>query len=212
MKKQVSRNIVGAVLVALASFALALGVQARQGAVQKAAPPRTQQIDQEYTKRILDATPDKRILTEFVDHMPASPTVPSPLKFFGYVPGENSRLTYYKDIVSYYEALAKASPRAKFWKIGKTEEGCVFTQADDAVCSLAISLACQLTRMKRGSLARASVGTIGNSPATAAGSACRYCMIACHSLISTGAPSADTSTMSTTPIDVPAWGSKSGVT
>jgi hypothetical protein len=35
-------------------------------------------------------------------------------------PGE---LTYAKDIERYYEALAKASPRARFWVIGKTEEG-----------------------------------------------------------------------------------------
>ncbi len=80
-------------------------------------------LDQEYTKRILDATPDKRILTELVDHMPASATVPSPLKFFGYVPGEDSKVTYHKDIVRYYEALDKASPRVTMWEIGKTEEG-----------------------------------------------------------------------------------------
>ena len=55
--------------------------------------------------------------------MPASDTVPSPLKFFGRIPGKPGELTYAKDIYRYYEALAKASPRAKFWKIGKTEEG-----------------------------------------------------------------------------------------
>ena len=47
-------------------------------------------------------------------------------------PGE---LTYAKDIYRYYEALAKASPRAKFWKIGTTEEGrdmVVLAIADEA--------------------------------------------------------------------------------
>ena len=58
-----------------------------------------------------------------VDHMPASTTVPSPLKFFGYVPGEDSKVTYHKDIVRYYQALAKASARVAMWEIGKTEEG-----------------------------------------------------------------------------------------
>ena len=55
--------------------------------------------------------------------MPASDKVPSPLKFLGYVPGENSRLTYHKDIVRYYEALDKASARVTMWEVGKTEEG-----------------------------------------------------------------------------------------
>ena len=49
--------------------------------------------------------------------------MPSPLKFLGRIPGKPGELTYAKDIYRYYEALAKASPRAKFWKIGQTEEG-----------------------------------------------------------------------------------------
>jgi hypothetical protein len=87
------------------------------------AAPAVQKNDAEYTKRIIDNTPDKRILTELIDHMPVSDTVPSPLKFLGYVPGENSRLTYHKDIVAYYQALDKASDRVTMWEIGKTEEG-----------------------------------------------------------------------------------------
>ncbi|MBV8705816.1 MAG: hypothetical protein JO028_01415 [Acidobacteriaceae bacterium] len=39
------------------------------------------------------------------------------------MPGTPGELTYAKDIYRYYEALAKASPRAKFWTIGQTEEG-----------------------------------------------------------------------------------------
>ena len=91
------------------------------------AGPRTtatpQKLDEEYTARIKKATPDARILTDLVDHMPASATVPSPLKFLGYVPGEPGQLTYHKDIVRYYEALEKASPRVKLFRIGKSEEG-----------------------------------------------------------------------------------------
>jgi hypothetical protein len=49
--------------------------------------------------------------------------VPSPLKFLGRIPGKPGELTYAKDIHRYFEALAKASPRAKFWTIGQTEEG-----------------------------------------------------------------------------------------
>ncbi len=58
-----------------------------------------------------------------MDHLPASDTVPTPLKFFGRIPGTPGELTYAKDIYRYYEALAKVSPRARFWKIGQTEEG-----------------------------------------------------------------------------------------
>ena len=84
-----------------------------------------QRLDAEYTRRILANTPDKRILTEYVDHMPlpADSRVPSPLAFFGYIPGENGKLTYHKDIVRYLTALQQASPRVKLWTIGKTEEG-----------------------------------------------------------------------------------------
>src|SRR5579885_1938946 len=79
--------------------------------------------NEEYTKVIKQYLQDSRITTELVDHMPASDTVPSPLKFFGRIPGTPGELTYAKDIYRYYEALAKASPRVKFWKIGTTEEG-----------------------------------------------------------------------------------------
>ena len=61
--------------------------------------------------------------TELVDHLPASETVPTPLKFFGRVVGTPGELTYAKDIARYYEALAKSSPRARLFTIGRSEEG-----------------------------------------------------------------------------------------
>jgi len=109
--------VVAGGMIAAGSTGMSAGQQARPAA----AP--AQKNDAEYAKRILDNTPDKRILTELVDHVPVSATVPSPLKFLGYVPGENNRLTYHKDIVAYYQALAKASKRVKLWDIGKSEEG-----------------------------------------------------------------------------------------
>src|SRR6185436_8456567 len=39
------------------------------------------------------------------------------------VPGEPGHLTYHEEIVKYYEALEKASPRVKLFRIGKSEEG-----------------------------------------------------------------------------------------
>ncbi len=88
-----------------------------------AAPTAPQPQDEAYTKLIRQYLQDPRITTELVDHMPASNTVPSPLKFFGRIPGTPGELTYAKDIYRYYEALAKASPRARYFKVGTTEEG-----------------------------------------------------------------------------------------
>src|ERR1700738_816552 len=89
------------------------------------APPAVgQRIDEAYTRLILQNLQDPRITTELVDHLPASDTVPSPLKFLGRAVGAPGELTYAKDISRYYEALAKAAPtRAKYWKVGTTEEG-----------------------------------------------------------------------------------------
>jgi Zinc carboxypeptidase len=82
-----------------------------------------QKLDEEYTAKIKEYTQDPRISTELVDHLPASDTIPTPLKFFGRMPGTPGELTYAKDIHRYYEALDKASDRISVWKIGKTEEG-----------------------------------------------------------------------------------------
>jgi hypothetical protein len=103
------------------AFTLALTVASWQCALAADAP--AQPLDAQYTKLIGDHLVDKRITTELVDHMPASDSVPSPLKFFGRIPGTPGELTYAKDIERYYQELAKSSPRARFWKLGTTEEG-----------------------------------------------------------------------------------------
>jgi hypothetical protein len=104
---------------------LLVGLLVPMAAQSKAPKPAAaQEIDEEYTKLIKQNLQDPRITTELVDHLPASDTVPSPLKFLGRAVGTPGELTYAKDIYRYYEALAKAAPtRAKFWKIGTTEEG-----------------------------------------------------------------------------------------
>src|SRR5258706_2002963 len=91
------------------------------GVAARAQPPQKQ--DEAYTALIRKHLVDPRFTTELVDHMPASDTVPSPLKFFGRIPGTPGELTYAKDIERYYRELAKTSPRVKFWKLGTTEEG-----------------------------------------------------------------------------------------
>jgi hypothetical protein len=86
-------------------------------------PATTQKVDAEYTAKIKESLQDPRITTELVDHLPASDTVPTPLKFLGRYVGQPGELTYAKDIHRYYEHLAKVSPRARYMKIGTSEEG-----------------------------------------------------------------------------------------
>jgi zinc carboxypeptidase len=113
-----------ATLVAMLALPLGAGYVSTPIAAQSKAKPAPQKIDEEYTKTIKQNLQDPRITTELVDHLPASDTVPSPLKFLGRAVGTPGELTYAKDIYRYYEALAKAAPgRAKYWKVGTTEEG-----------------------------------------------------------------------------------------
>ena len=132
MRTLAIRSAVVASVIALSSGGSLIAqnqkAPAKAGAVQK--------IDAEYTAKIKEHTQDPRILTELVDHLPASDTVPTPLKFLGRIAGTPDELTYYKDIKRYFEALAKAAPgRTKLFTIGKSEEGrdiIVMAVADEA--------------------------------------------------------------------------------
>src|SRR5687767_11835516 len=111
------------VLAAVLISTLSLAAQTGQG------------TDQKYAELIKQYLQDPRITTELVDHLPASDTIPSPLEFFGRAVGAPGELTYAKDIHRYYAALDNASPRARLWTIGTTEEGrdiVALAIADDA--------------------------------------------------------------------------------
>jgi hypothetical protein len=109
--------------LALAASVAAPHLVAQKASARASSSAPAQKLDEEYTRLIKEYTVDPRISTELVDHMPASATVPSPLKFFGRIPGTPDELTYSKDINRYYEALDKASDRITMWKIGQSEEG-----------------------------------------------------------------------------------------
>jgi hypothetical protein len=81
------------------------------------------QNDAAYTDAIRKNTTEPRFLTELVDHLPASDTVPTPLKFHGYIAGAEGKLTYAADVHRYMRALEAASPRVKVFSLGKSEEG-----------------------------------------------------------------------------------------
>jgi len=85
-----------------------------------------QPIDSAYTAEIKRLTPtDKtwKFSTDLVDEMPASATVPTPLKVLGYVPGTIGRLATVAELNTYFRALDAASPRVKVWSMGLSDEG-----------------------------------------------------------------------------------------
>ncbi|HEV2687478.1 MAG TPA: M14 family zinc carboxypeptidase, partial [Bryobacteraceae bacterium] len=82
-----------------------------------------QKQDAGYTAKIKQYTTEPFFLTELVDHLPASDTVPTPEKILGYAIGTPQKLTYTKDIYRYMRELEKASPRVKVFSIGRSEEG-----------------------------------------------------------------------------------------
>ncbi|MGZ3482603.1 MAG: M14 family zinc carboxypeptidase [Gemmatimonadaceae bacterium] len=86
-----------------------------------------QALDSAYSAKIRELTPTDphwKFITELVSTLPASTTVPTPLKVLGYVPGTLGRLSYVADLNRYFDALAAAAPnRVKKFSLGKSEEG-----------------------------------------------------------------------------------------
>ena len=84
-----------------------------------------QPIDSIYTAQIRRLTPvDPRYssLTDLVDHLPASTTVPTPLQVLGYVPGTVGHLATVAELNKYFRALAHASPRVRVFTLGTSDE------------------------------------------------------------------------------------------
>ena len=75
------------------------------------------------TEAIGKATTEARFLSPWVASIPASSKVPSPEKFFGRIMGAPGELVNSEKAQGYLRALAEASPRVKFFSIGKSEEG-----------------------------------------------------------------------------------------
>lgn len=82
-----------------------------------------QPVDEEYTKQILEHTTADFFVTPYVDHLPASDTVPTPLDVLGHIAGAPDVLTYSHEVHAYMRAVADASPRVKVFSAGTSEEG-----------------------------------------------------------------------------------------
>jgi hypothetical protein len=99
-----------------------------------------QQNDPDFARSVTQWTTRPEFISPLIDHLPKSATVPSPKDVLGYYIGQPKKLTYYEDLVRYYRALAKESPRVKVIDIGKTEEGrecvVVFVASEDSIRNL----------------------------------------------------------------------------
>ena len=100
------------------SFSTAFG----QAAVNETRDPNQKQ-DEEFAKLYATWTGEAKYGSPLVDHLPLVAGIPTPNSVLGYYIGAPARLTYYADILKYYRALAKASPRVKIETIGKSDEG-----------------------------------------------------------------------------------------
>lgn len=93
-------------------------------APEKNTAPVATAADNEYSRKIKEYTTEKYFMTELVDHLPMSDTVPSPDKTLGYIVGTPNKLTYSKDLYRYYRELARTSKRVRlFTAPEKSEEG-----------------------------------------------------------------------------------------
>ena len=101
--------------------------QARQNpaALSSARPGRDpkQPIDEEYTKKIREYTTETYFLPPVVDYLPASKTVPTPKAVLGDIAGAPGKLPRSNEVHEYMRLLAKSTPRARVYTIGKSEEG-----------------------------------------------------------------------------------------
>src|SRR5258706_8277381 len=105
----------------LLRFALALLISMVALADDRAAAPPAQPNDDAYTAKIKEFTTAPYFPSELVDHLPAS-RLPTPDKVLGHIAGAPNYLTYPHQIYAYFRELEKASPRVKFFTIGRTEE------------------------------------------------------------------------------------------
>jgi len=82
-----------------------------------------QAVNEDYTKKIKEYTTKDFFLTELVDHLPASDSVPTPEDILGVIAGAPDVLHYTGEIEKYFKAVAQASPRLVVFSIGESDEG-----------------------------------------------------------------------------------------
>ena len=108
------------------SVAFVFGQAAQRGQAGQAGQARggniSQPLDADFAERVSEWTTRPEFLSPLVDHLPAVDGVPSPIDVLGHHVGAPRELTYYAQMIEYYEALADASPRVTTMSIGRTDE------------------------------------------------------------------------------------------
>src|SRR5262245_62120964 len=96
--------------------------------------------DPEFARLVKEWTTRPDFISPLVDHLPKVPGVPSPKDILGHHIGEPKKLTYYADILKYYRALERSTPRVKVVTIGKSNEDrdlvVVFVGSDESIKNL----------------------------------------------------------------------------
>ena len=109
------------------------------------------QNDEAYGTKIKQYTTEPFFLTEMVDHLPASKTVPNPMKFFGDIVGAPNNLHHVDEINAYMRLLDKASNRVTVQSMGTSEDG-------REMIAVIISDEANLNRLEKISSANALIG------------------------------------------------------
>src|SRR6266849_828606 len=78
--------------------------------------------DSDFARAVKEWTTRPEFSSPLVDHLPKVAGIPSPKDVLGYHIGAPRKLTYYADILKYYRALEKATPRVHVETIGKSDE------------------------------------------------------------------------------------------
>ncbi len=102
-------------------LAAASALPAQQMVTETRDPKQTQ--DAQFAKDYAAWTTEPRYGSPLVDHLPKVAGIPTPKDILGYYIGAPRKLTYYADILKYYRALEKATPRVKVETIGRSDEG-----------------------------------------------------------------------------------------
>ncbi|HVX38745.1 MAG TPA: M14 family zinc carboxypeptidase [Gemmatimonadaceae bacterium] len=113
---------VAAAIAAAATVSLAASALPAQQFVNETRDPHQAQYE-DFAKDYAKWTSGPEYGSPLVDHLPKVKGIPTPQDVLGYYIGAPAKLTYYADIVKYYRALAKATPRVKVETIGRSDEG-----------------------------------------------------------------------------------------
>jgi len=120
MRVQYIARLRWALTLTAALVVTAIAVPAQQMVTETRDPNQTQ--DEEFAKLVKEWTTQPYFISPLVDHLPKVAGIPSPKDILGYHIGAPGKLTYYADILTYYRALAAATPRVKVETIGKSDE------------------------------------------------------------------------------------------